>query len=639
MLKVLLNIFFTLITCSVFAQGGTPCFKAYSSNGQEISTFCVDQEITFQDCGNTVPDEQEYYVFDYKSGTAIPTNLTTEKKHIFRTPGRYRVLHIGNYGGTTLTDTVSRVFEVKASPNPEFTVTPCTGNTVSVEISDTNYDKYIVDFGDGSLPATLQPSSEYQYKYNNGGTFTITVMGQYSGISCNNVSQKQTTLLPSPPTPRIQSLTVLQQAASGEIQLALQQLQPGFGYVIEEGDVRSGYQPVATIENISQAALTYSLKSINTETGKLYRVRPKDACNSNIPVFSNFLSSIKLAATSGNEEAILNWSTPSNIYKSFELYKDGALLQTLPGLMSGYIDSGLSCGEMPIYTIKGIAENGGISTSVTQRVQITSSIKPTAPYLLTSFDSDNQIILSVSLLQGKQAQRIELEKSIDGTPYKPLATVQQPTYKDANPELKPVCYRTTYTDPCNNTSAFSNVSCPIILKAEKLEDGAVKLDWSGYAGFPNGVKHYVVELLDDNGNVVQSYQVSGTSYTDRNLSEELQLLRYRIRATSNSGSEETYSNTVELEQEVQLHVPSAFTPNSDGLNDTFEVKGKLFSNFSIRIYNSLGNVVYQSTDAGAGWDGTYKGEKLPVGAYAYEITVKTSFGATKRRTGTVTLIR
>ncbi|MDX5423170.1 MAG: gliding motility-associated C-terminal domain-containing protein, partial [Hymenobacteraceae bacterium] len=69
------------------------------------------------------------------------------------------------------------------------------------------------------------------------------------------------------------------------------------------------------------------------------------------------------------------------------------------------------------------------------------------------------------------------------------------------------------------------------------------------------------------------------------------------------------------------------------------VKGKFFSDFSMIIYNGSGNVVFTSADAATGWDGTFNGERMPAGAYAYLITVKTTGGAEKRRTGTVTLLR
>ena len=68
----------------------------------------------------------------------------------------------------------------------------------------------------------------------------------------------------------------------------------------------------------------------------------------------------------------------------------------------------------------------------------------------------------------------------------------------------------------------------------------------------------------------------------------------------------------------QLVIFDAFSPNGDGINETFTIYG--LSNYPghiLRIYNRWGNLVFEATNYQSTWDGTWDGEKLPYGTYFY----------------------
>ncbi|MEJ8817965.1 lectin-like domain-containing protein [Lacibacter sp. H407] len=68
------------------------------------------------------------------------------------------------------------------------------------------------------------------------------------------------------------------------------------------------------------------------------------------------------------------------------------------------------------------------------------------------------------------------------------------------------------------------------------------------------------------------------------------------------------------------YIPSAFTPNEDGLNDVFRINGSANTTaFSMRIYNRWGTLLYNSKDPLQGWDGSFNGSKQPPGVYVYQI--------------------
>jgi gliding motility-associated-like protein len=86
-------------------------------------------------------------------------------------------------------------------------------------------------------------------------------------------------------------------------------------------------------------------------------------------------------------------------------------------------------------------------------------------------------------------------------------------------------------------------------------------------------------------------------------------------------------------------LPNAFTPNGDGVNDVFYVRGGPFVTIDLQIYNGWGELIFQTTDPLFGWDGTYKGEPEINGVYTYTVKATTVDGVEHDRPGKVTLIR
>ncbi|MEQ8714054.1 MAG: gliding motility-associated C-terminal domain-containing protein [Cyclobacteriaceae bacterium] len=83
--------------------------------------------------------------------------------------------------------------------------------------------------------------------------------------------------------------------------------------------------------------------------------------------------------------------------------------------------------------------------------------------------------------------------------------------------------------------------------------------------------------------------------------------------------------TVRVYVETTAHIPSLFTPNGDGQNERLLVYGlEDVASFSLRIFNRLGNLVYETESpenvSVQGWDGTWKGQEQPSGPYFWQVT-------------------
>jgi gliding motility-associated-like protein len=93
----------------------------------------------------------------------------------------------------------------------------------------------------------------------------------------------------------------------------------------------------------------------------------------------------------------------------------------------------------------------------------------------------------------------------------------------------------------------------------------------------------------------------------------------------------------------ELIVPTAFSPNGDGLNDVFRiVKGKNVKSLELRIFDRWGGQVYSTNSTKAGWDGRVKGEPAEMGTYYYVLTAwfdNIYQNSSRMYKGEITLIR
>jgi gliding motility-associated-like protein len=112
-------------------------------------------------------------------------------------------------------------------------------------------------------------------------------------------------------------------------------------------------------------------------------------------------------------------------------------------------------------------------------------------------------------------------------------------------------------------------------------------------------------------------------------------ISYLLTVTSAKGC--TASATVNVSVLKAPVVPNTFTPNSDGVNDTWQIKYlDSYPNCTVDIFNRFGTKLYSSVGYPIPWDGTYKGASLPVGVYYYIINPK---NGRKVISGSLTIIR
>ena len=104
---------------------------------------------------------------------------------------------------------------------------------------------------------------------------------------------------------------------------------------------------------------------------------------------------------------------------------------------------------------------------------------------------------------------------------------------------------------------------------------------------------------------------------------------YTLTVDNECGSYE-YETYVTIEEcQCEFYIPTAFSPNDDGMNDFFEVYEGCDYPYRIttfEVYDRWGNQVYRSEDkANLRWDGSYKGEQLQNGVYTWQLVYEVDY--------------
>lgn len=147
------------------------------------------------------------------------------------------------------------------------------------------------------------------------------------------------------------------------------------------------------------------------------------------------------------------------------------------------------------------------------------------------------------------------------------------------------------------------------------------------------------------GIILQVIPEEETDYTWSNGSNESSVIastrgKYWLYAENMCGNHADSVVAVECKDKC-VQYPTAFTPNSDGKNDLYQAACFCpVPKYKLAIYNRNGEMVFQTSDPKAGWNGYFKGQLQPNGVYVYyteffDFVLKQSFS----QKGTLVLLR
>ncbi|MBR5171162.1 MAG: gliding motility-associated C-terminal domain-containing protein [Muribaculaceae bacterium] len=162
-----------------------------------------------------------------------------------------------------------------------------------------------------------------------------------------------------------------------------------------------------------------------------------------------------------------------------------------------------------------------------------------------------------------------------------------------------------------------------------------------FTGYPtDAVVYRVWEIATDPEfeDIILQYNQDEVDYTFNDAGTYY--VRYRVANADGSCEAEGGEVYMVTVSESELVCPNIFSPGStEGVNDIWKVSYKSLVEFHCWIYNRWGTLMYEYTDPGGGWDGTYHGKLVDTGVYYYVVTAKGSDGVKYKKRGDITILR
>ncbi len=258
--------------------------------------------------------------------------------------------------------------------------------------------------------------------------------------------------------------------------------------------------------------------------------------------------------------------------------------------------------------------------SATPFSNLYSSYTPSAVFI--NLDSVRSGSLEIYRKLGEEGT-YELRRSVQAAHSDPIGSLAREYF-----------YRIDYVDSCGEV-LFSAETNPPLLSSRTLEENNYNISYTD----PSSVFSEITSATYELGNATTvGGPVTGSSF-DIALDPLNGTRQFLQASVVYQGGPTVLSNRITYKYKPIIHVPRAFTPNGDDLNDTLELFGLPTEIATTKIYTRWGQLIYTSTEPSPGWDGLISGSLAPEGVYMYEVTFEDSDGAKVTQRGTFALIK
>ncbi len=163
-----------------------------------------------------------------------------------------------------------------------------------------------------------------------------------------------------------------------------------------------------------------------------------------------------------------------------------------------------------------------------------------------------------------------------------------------------------------------------------------------------GNSGFMVSFSSSLGNGYTHYWNFGDSVSSDNVSLDVNPSHHYATAgiytvllviSNQAGCSDTILQTITVAASSNIFIPTSFTPNLDGANDLFRVRGPGIMQVEMRIYNQWGELIYHNSGPDATWNGGFKGRPVQNATYAYDIELVMDNGTREKFSGHISVIR
>lgn len=639
--------------------------------GASATVGCAPQGIQFTDLTSiTVP---VFWQWDFGDGS---TSNLQDPVHTYTADGTYDVsLIIEDANGCR--DTLEKdQYIYLRHPVASFVADTLVGCqpfevcfNASSSVSDTLIDTYLWTFGAGQAPVISNLDS-ICHTYPNPGVFSVylqvtDIIGCTDDTTVNNYITVNQTTIPEPVNvlaatvqgPNSVRVTYLPYPNPDFRQYILYRFFPGTNTWIR----------VDSTSNQNTTTLNDNSPGLDCEAlSYCYRVLVQNECLQ----YSQLNGAERHCTVSLNaiqqEDAIkLLWShyqgwgnAANNNVLQYNIYRSDAptynlaamdSIASVGGIFNTYTDTATFCRDSAYYRVVAV-EFGG-NEQISQ-----SDVSGNAPLHNTPIQrshmtyatvlADKDVEVMWGDYPGYKPMNYILEKTKGGYVWKQLAVlpVSQLTYLDSDVlvDSQAYGYRVLVADSCGDITNPGRIGQTILLRADLNDEEYPVLNWTKYVDWEGEVEYYEIQVFDEQNDWV-TVDIVGQNvlkFTDYKTRINQPIYCYRIIAHELGGRQAiSVSNEDCVTLSPNIYAPNAFTPNNDGNNDIFLIKGNNISEFEMKIYDRWGKEIFLSKNINDGWDGTVKGKSAVEGVYMYRVKGRGEQGEAFSLRGSITLIR
>ena len=612
-------------------------------NKSPVSDFnyaiaCLGEATTFID--RSVFDPNETITYNWNFGDGSPLNNDVNPFYQFSTGGTKNVTlrAVNALGcGIPITKNVLVPFVEAKLTNPGKL---CANDSFKIQFSYTGLGDFITAdwiFGDGKTQSNTDSSITYAY----------TQKGIYrpkayltNAYGCTDSAVEDKSVLVgddfAPTVPQIWNVNVL---SDNEVGVTFRET-PSIDFekyiVYRRRPFSQVYDSIEELINVKDTFWNDADKNTLNFT-YTYKIRGKNFCG----YYSSLDSSIphttvESKAFRADDASRLVWTPyegwPVSQYHIYRLTDQGnfALLQVLDGNTFETFDSAIVCNTGYIYRVQALGSHPLHLSNSDTAGTIPNYIPFVRPsdLLYLSLEDPDRVEMEWNSSTGGRVPVVNyfVEKSQDNRTYvrmKDTFDAQEFFREDFvnRTNERNWFYRIVTLDSCGYFSEPSNYGKTIVLRTTiDTATDLPKLYWNSYEQWQEGIAYYEVEVLEDGAFKFLSRVLSDTFFID-NKSDLFNKTDYCYRVTAFSNKAFRSKSNIACAPIVsRIWVPNAFRP--DGWiedNKRFTPKGMFLRDYSIKIFNRWGQVLFESRDINNRWDGTYKGQAVSEGTYIYAI--------------------
>lgn len=643
MKKILLLTFLScLLICNVFRLYGQGLCDN-GGGGFELDKYegCAPLTVKIK---NTVPNSFSVgYDVNYDGQSQTPLLAQGLQSTTFSLAGAYTILQ----GGSVASGPIYACKKVKVYESRYLTMqsASCGGGKVKLffynDVIFQTYDKIQINWGD-NIVQVWDKSGPLELEHNYINTSVnpeIKVKGLYnSNPACSEGLEIPFGVSFLQPSFKDIQIKTIQMNGNGSLDVSYEGVAAVATSILTSSDGGQNY----IVGGTRTSGGTQSLRISNLSVLQAYKVKlaSKDLCGEQQD--SELGTSMVLNGISSNEKNSFIWNEYPNAadFQEYQLMRDGVLLKSFNDIKAtSYYDEDVECGDNFEYSVIAVTKNmQSISAPIIVKTS-TSSPKP-LENLSVTVTGDDLIQLDAVVPGANFKNNYELlvqrAEGIGGV-FKKVTTLYSETmYQDFDvaANKNSYCYRVMYQNGCGQKAPMSEAVCSVL-----LQNTISAFSWSSEKPFTDEVKSYKMIQIGSTGSRVETDMKLQTSFSPQLTTNSDPSYSFQILADSKNGNFQSFSNLINYKKDADIFVPSAFSPNEDGINDTFEVKVSLYKSFNMSVLNRWGEVIFHSNDITKGWDGTFKGKLVAVGSYIFNIEIVNNINQTVKKNGTFVLLK